>query len=64
MIVNTLDWTGTTFTSPDDFDCASALIITMDGMSVNAEAEVIELNNMMPPPPPPGMGPGDGSDMF
>lgn len=67
MLVNTLDWTGTTFSSPDDFDCASALILTLDGTSVSAEPELIELSNRMPPPPPPpGMGgdPDDGDDEF
>lgn len=62
-LVNTLDWSGTTFTNPDDFDCASALIISMDGMSVDAEPELIDLGNSFgPPPPPPGMGPDDGMD--
>lgn len=61
-LVNSLDWSGTTFTNPDDFDCASALIISMDGVSVNAEPETFGLggNGGPPPPPPPGMGPGDG----
>jgi hypothetical protein len=62
-LVNMLDWTGTMFASPDDFDCASALIITMDGASVNAEPELIDLNNMLPPGMGPGMGPDMGSGM-
>lgn len=61
-LVNTLDWTGTTFTNPEDFDCGSALIISMDGVSVNAEPEVIDLNTGFGPGMGPGMGPDDGMD--
>lgn len=67
-LLNEIDWTGTLFANPDDFDCGAALIVTLDGTSVNAEPDLIDLGFMMPggppppPPPPPGPGPDDGMD--
>ncbi|MCB9851717.1 MAG: hypothetical protein H6819_01375 [Phycisphaerales bacterium] len=57
-LVEMHDWTGTIFNSPDDFECGAAMIVTLDGVTVSAEPDVINLNTGFGP----GMGPDDGID--
>lgn len=55
--VGELDWSGTTFTNPEDFQCGNGAILSFDGVTVSTELEIIDLVN-----PDDSLDDGDDTD--